>query len=414
MTQTIYTHRMENGLVLLAESMDWLESAAFSLLVPSGCSRDPENRLGLANFVCEMVQRGCGSRDSHQFVSDLEMLGADTSASVSNAHCSFGGAVPAENLHAAMAIYADVVRRPHLPPEQMEDARLVCLQEIRSIEDELAQKVFQELRLLQYGVPFGRSSPGTVQSVQAISLSDVQRHFESTFHPATAILSVAGRIDWPRLKDHAAELFADWKPLVDEPPEDHPATDKYRHLPHKSTQTHIGVAYESVPYAHPDYFQARAAVGVLSDGMSSRLFTEVRENRGLCYAVHAGCHSLRDRGSVLCYSGTTTERAQETLDVLLAEVVRLSNGIVADELQRLKAKIKSALIMQQESSTSRSGAIAADWYHLRRVQTLDELRGIIDGLTCESVNAYLEANRPRDFRIVTLGARELEAPSAVS
>jgi predicted Zn-dependent peptidase len=148
--------------------------------------------------------------------------------------------------------------------------------------------------------------------------------------------------------------------------------------------------------------------------MSSRLFTEVRENRGLCYAVHAGCHSLRDRGSVLCYSGTTTERAQETLDVLLAEIVRLSNGIAADELQRLTAKIKSALIMQQESSTSRSGSIAADWYHLGRVQTLDELRGIIDGLTCKSVNAYLKANRPRNFRIVTLGAQELETPSAVS
>jgi predicted Zn-dependent peptidase len=405
---------MENGLVLLAESMDWLESAAFSLLVPAGCSRDPEDRVGLANFVCEMVQRGCGSRDSHQFVSDLEMLGADSSASVSNAHCSFGGAVPAENLHAVLAIYADVVRRPHLPSEQMEDARQVCLQEIRSIEDELPQKVFQELRLLQYGLPYGRSSSGTEVSVRAISLPDVQRYFETTFHPAAAILSVAGRIDWPRLKDTATELFADWKPLVDAPAEDCPATETYRHLPHQSAQTHIGIAYESVPYSHPDYFQARAAVGVLSDGMSSRLFTEVRENRGLCYAVHAGCHSLRDRGSVLCYSGTTTERAQETLDVLLAEIVRLSNGIAPDELQRLKAKIKSALIMQQESSTSRSGSIAADWYHLGRVQTLDELRGIIDGLTCDSINSYLAANRPTDFRIVTLGAQELEIPSAVS
>jgi predicted Zn-dependent peptidase len=413
-TQKIYTQRLDNGLVVLAEPMEWLESAAFSLLTPGGCSRDPADRLGLANFVCEMVQRGCGSRDSHRFVADLELLGADTSAAVSNAHCSFGGAVPAENLHAALSIYADVVRRPHLPADQVEDARLVCLQEIRSLEDELPQKVYQELRLLQYGDPYGRSSSGSMPGVQATSLADVQRHFEATYHPAEAILSVAGRIDWPRLRDHVAELFQDWQPHSNPSLADHPAADRYRHLPHDSAQTHIGVAYASVPYAHPDYFQARGAVGVLSDGMSSRLFTEVRENRGLCYAVHAGCHSLRDRGSVLCYVGTTTDRAQETLDVVLAELVRLSDGIAADELDRLKAKIKSALIMQQESSLARSGSMAGDWYHLGRVQTLDELRAIIDGLTCESINTYLAANRPRDFRAVTLGEQELEMPSAVS
>ena len=394
--------------------MDWLESAAFSLLVPSGCSCDPQQRLGLANFVCEMVQRGCGSRDSHQFVSDLELLGADCSASVSNAHTAFGGAMPAESLHEALAIYADVVRRPHLPADQVEDARMVCVQEIRSIEDELAQKVFQQLRMLQYGDPLGRSSPGKLDSVQAVSLDDIRQYFETTFHPGGAILGVAGRFDWPQLRDHVAELFGDWQQREVASLEESQPEERYCHFTHDSTQTHIGVGYANVPYSHPDYYQARAAVGVLSDGMSSRLFTEVRENRGLCYAVHAGCHSLRDRGSVLCYAGTTTERAQETLDVLIAELIRLSDGISDDELNRLKTKIKSALIMQQESSPARSGSVAADWYHLGRVQTLDELRGIIDGLTCDGINSYLASNRPADFRIVTLGAQELEKPGAVS
>jgi predicted Zn-dependent peptidase len=296
----------------------------------------------------------------------------------------------------------------------VEDARMVCIQEIRSIEDELAQKVFQQLRLLQYGDPFGRSSPGTLDSVQATSLDDIRQYVETTFHPNQAIIGVAGRFDWPQLRDHVAGLFEDWQQQPPPSYEEIEPTERTCHFPHDSTQTHIGVGYANVPYAHPDYYRARAAVGVLSDGMSSRLFTEVRENRGLCYAVHAGCHSLRDRGSVLCYAGTTAERAQETLDVLIAELVRLSDGISADELDRLKAKIKSALIMQQESSPARSGSIASDWYHLGRVQTLDELRGIIDGLTCDSINDYLASNRPADFRIVTLGAQELEKPGAVS
>ncbi|MCH5374291.1 MAG: insulinase family protein [Planctomycetes bacterium] len=413
-TQPIHIHRFENGLVLLAEPMQWLESAAFSLLVPAGCNYDPLDQFGLANLTCEMVQRGCGSRDSRQFVNDLELLGADTSASVSNAHTSFGGAMPADRLLGALAIYSDVVRRPHLPEDQLEDARLVCIQEIRSLEDDLPQKVFQQLRQLKYGDPYGRNSSGEILAVQRVTPDDVRRFFDTNYRPDKAILSVAGKIDWPRLRDGVGELFADWQPRDAAMIEETPSTEVNRHIIVESSQTHIGIAYSSVPYSHPDYFQARGAVGVLSDGMSSRLFTEVRENRGLAYAVYATCHSLRDRGSVLCYAGTSTERAQETLDVLLAELTKLAAGVQDDELQRLKAKIKSALVMQQESSSSRSSSIAADWYHLGRVYTLDELGRIVDGLSPDSINHYLAEHPPRDFTIVTLGAKTLEIPLGVS
>jgi predicted Zn-dependent peptidase len=413
-TQIIHTHTFDNGLVLLAEPMDWLESAAFALLVPAGCSRDPAERLGLGSLTCEMVQRGCGDRDSRQFVTELELLGADTSASVSTAHTQFGGAMPAESLLETLSIYADVVRRPQLPADQFEDARLVCLQEIRALEDDLAQQVFQELRLRCYGDPLGRPPQGTYEAVERIAPTDVQRYFGRLYQPQNAILSVAGQLDWPQLRDHVGRLFADWPARARGDVAETACDRRPRHLPYESTQTHIGVAYPSVAYAHPDYFQARAAVGVLSDGMSSRLFTEVRENRGLCYAVYASCHSLRDRGAVLCYAGTTTERAQETLDVLLAELVRLGQGILPDELDRLKAKLKSSLIMQQESSPARSSSLAADWYHLGRPQTLEELGAIVDGLNCDRINRYLADHPPRDFTIVTLGAKPLETSLGVS
>lgn len=414
MTQPIHTHQFENGLILLAEPMDWLESAAFNLLAPCGATRDPDRLLGLANFTCEMVQRGAGDRDSRQFVEDLELLGADTYASVSSAHTSFGGAMPAESLAEVLAIYADVVRRPHLPDDQLEDARLVCIQEVRAIEDDLPQKALLELRRLQYGSPFGRSATGSLESIQAISRDDLQRQFESFYRPDTAILSVAGRLDWPRLRDHVAGLLNDWEQRPAGDLSEESCDETYRHLPGDSSQTQIAISYPSVPYSDPRYFEARAAVGVLSDGMSSRLFTEVRENRGLCYAVYASCNSLRDRGCVQCYAGTTTDRAQETLDVVMGELLRLADGIQQDELDRLKAKIKSGLIMQQESSMSRSQSIAADWYHLSRIYRLDELRAIIDGLSCQQINAYLADNPPRDFRIVTLGEHPLEKPLGIS
>ncbi|MCU0959073.1 MAG: insulinase family protein [Pirellulaceae bacterium] len=410
MTDPIEIHQYENGLVLVTQCMDWVESAAFSLLVPAGCSRDPRSQLGLANLTCEMAQRGCGARDSRQFVNDLENLGVDHNASVSLAHTSFGGAMPAECVEAALAIHADLVLRPHLPADQLEDARLSCIQELRALEDDLAQRAMHELRRQRYGDPWGRHSAGTLDAIQRAKLEDVAQFHAATYRPNGAIVSVAGKIDAARLRDTVGELFAAWSPAP--VPEQTPSAGNgtCTHLPHDSNQTHITLGFPSVPYGHRDYYQARAAVGVLSDGMSSRLFTEVRERRGLCYAVYAVCHTLRDRGSVFCYAGTTTERAQETLDVIVHELRQLAQGIRADELQRLKARLKSALIMQQESSAARSGSIAADWYYLGRVQTLAEVGRIVDELSCESINGYLAAHPPGALTVVTLGQQPLELP----
>lgn len=407
-SQKIFVHPLANGLTLVAEEMDWLESAAFALLTPAGCSFEPQPLGGLGNLTCEMVQRGAGQRDSRQIVSDLENLGADCSSSVTNSHTSFGGAMPAESLPEVLSIYADILRRPHLPADQLEDARLACLQEVRSLEDDLAQKLFVAMRRRVYGEPLGRSPQGTLDSVASLTLDHVQQHFTRGFQPRGTILSVAGKIDWPALKDHVESIFGDWQ---EQPPhvlKDSAPERTYLHVPEESSQTHIGIAFDSVPYAHPDYFQMRGAIGVLSDGMSSRLFTEVRERRGLCYTVYATCHSLRDRGAVFAYAGTTAERAQETLDVMLDQLRDLRQGIRQEELARLKGRIKRALIIQQESSPARSGSIAFDWYFLNRVRTKDELSKIIDDLSVDSINQYLEANAPEKFTVVTLGPSELK------
>src|SRR5262245_55086 len=132
MAQDIYSHRLANGLSLVAEAMPWLESAAFALLVPAGCMYEPDDRGGLGNLNCEMLQRGSGSPNSRQFVDDLENRGADVSASTALAHMSFGGATPAVNLNQVLSIYADLVQRPHLPADQLDDARQVCIQEVRA------------------------------------------------------------------------------------------------------------------------------------------------------------------------------------------------------------------------------------------------------------------------------------------
>ena len=393
--------------------MDWLQSAAFTFLAPAGCVHDPADRSGLSSFTCEMALRGSGKRDSRQFILDLDNLGVERSESVSSTHAGFSGAMLAEKLPQALAIYADLLRRPLLPDDQLEASRQAMLQELRAVEDEPAQKAMIELRRRHYPSPWGHPSQGDKQSLEAVTLEDVRRHFHRYYTPNGTILGVAGRVDWERLKDLVGELLGDWLPGEEDIIEESPCATRYTHLTHESQQTQIGIAYSSVPYRHHDYFQAWGAVGVLSGGMSARLFHEVRERRGLCYSVHATHHTLWHRGAVFCYAGTSADRAQETLDVTVGELIRLARGIEDAELARLKARIKSALIMQHESSTGRSTSLARDWYHLGRARTLEEIGRLVDDLSSDSINAYLAAHPPKDFTVVTLGPHPLQVPNTV-
>jgi predicted Zn-dependent peptidase len=410
----ILSHRLTNGMVLVGEPNQTVQSAAITLLVPCGYTTDPVNRLGLSSLVCDMVLRGAGQRDSRALINDLEILGVERGESVGASQISFSAATLAENLNKTIEIYADIVQRPQLPADQLEAAQLVCLQEINGINDEPAQRLMVELRQRTYPQPWGRSSHGTEEGVTTSTAADVQRHWSHYFRPDTAIIGVAGNFQWLQIVDHIETLFGDWKSLKVSPLVESPPAIGDPHTHHDGNQCHIGIAYPCVPYRHPDYLRAWAAVGVLSGGMSSRLFTEVREKRGLCYTVSASLQTQLDRARVLCYAGTSSERAQETLNVTFSELLRLRQGILPDELSRLKARIKSGLIMQQESTSARSGAIAREWYHLGRVRTLNEVGQLVDELTGEMINEYLVQHPPQDFTFATLGPTSLELPREVS
>jgi predicted Zn-dependent peptidase len=410
--RSVKTHQLANGLVLLAEPVATVESAAFTFLTPCGCSNDPAERLGLTSMLSDMVLRGAGPRDSRALVNDLEVLGVERGESVGISQTSFSGATLAENLQDALTIYADIIQRPHFPEDQLEASRLVCLQEIRGVEDEPAQKLMDELRRRTYPDPWGRASHGDEAGVNAATLSEVHRQWSRYYCPNGAILGVAGKVDWDRLVENIESLFGAWKAVDAMPDVERAPAATAPHMDFDGNQCHIGIAFPSVPYRDPKYLQAWAAVGVLSGGMSSRLFTEVREKRGLCYSVSASLQTQLTRARVLCYAGTTAERAQETLDVTYSELLRLRQGVEQSELGRLKARIKSGLIMQQESTSARSGSIARDWYHLGRVRSLDELGRQVDELTAHSINEYLDEHPPSNFTFATLGPQPLNIPTA--
>lgn len=406
----IYHHTFSNGLTLLAERMEHVRSAALNFLVPAGCVYDPPERLGIASVLSDMITRGAGERDSRALSLALDNLGLDRDESVSPMHLRFWGATVARNLPAALEIYADILRRPHLPDDEIDAVKALAIQDIQGLEDEPRQKVLIELRRRHYPPPLGQDRRGTVATVEQLSTADVRAYYRRHFGPRGTILSVAGNVEWEPLRDLVDRLFGDWEGGGEPALDLGPPLEKRSHIEKETTQTQIGIAYPSVPIGHPEYYAAMGAVNILSGGMSARLFTEVREKRGLCYAVWASYATFKDRASVFCYAGTTNERAQETLDVTLGELNRLQDGIELDEVERVRAGLKSTLIMQEESTSARAGTLASDWYYLGRVRSFDEIQAAVNALTPTGIVEHLRRHPARDFTIVTLGPRPLALP----
>ena len=407
MPQEVNQHTFANGLTLLAERMEHVRSAAMNFLVPAGCVYDPPARLGIGAVLSELITRGAGARDSRELALALDNLGLDRSESVGMMHTRFWGATVAMNLPAALEVYADILRRPHLPDDEFEAVRALALQDLRSLEDEPRSKVLVELRKHHYPPPLSNDHRGNEDAIRRLTVAEVRKHHGRFFRPLGTILSVAGNINWNALRDQVERLFGDWQGGAEPPalPQGHPS--RRGHIPKETEQTQIAVAYDSVPIDHPDYYLALGAVTVLSGDMSSRLFTEIREKEGLCYSVYASYQPLKDRGSVLAYAGSRSEVAPRTLELLLRELKRLGDGIEEDEVERVRVSLKTSLIMQQESTSSRAAALASDWYYHGRVRTLEEIRAAIDGLTPEAIVGHVRRHPAKEFTIVTLGPRPL-------
>jgi predicted Zn-dependent peptidase len=394
-------------MTLLAERMEHVRSATLNFLVPSGCVYDPPDQLGVGAVLADLITRGAGERDSRELTLALDNLGLDRSESVGLMHTRFWGATVARNIPAALEMYGDILRRPHLPDEEMEAVQALALQDLRGLEDEPRSKVLVELRKHYYPAPLSNDHRGTVEGIERLTGDLVRQHHRRLYHPAGTILSVAGNIEWRPLLDQVGRLFGDWSGATTTPMECGPQPNNQAHLTKELEQTQVGVAYPSVPITDADYYDALGAVNVLSGNMSSRLFTEIREKEGLCYSVWATYQTLKDRARIICYAGSRNERAQRTLDLLLRELRRLPEGVEAEEVERVQAGLKSSLIMQQESTAGRALSLASDWYYLGRVRSFDEIQAAIERLTPDSIGKHLRRCPPGDFTIVTLGPRPL-------
>jgi len=413
LTQQIFTASLGNGITVLGEHMRGVESVAVAVHVAGGGIHDPPGRCGLATLAGELSLRGAGERTSREVVEALEGTGAQWVHGVSGTHTSLSAAMVSRQIPEVLPVFADILRRPRLPAEEFEPARQMVLQNLAASEDDPAHRTLSALRMLHLPAPWGRPTEGIAAELEAATPADVHSFVTRRFSPTGMIVSIAGRIDWDDFMRLVESLFGDWSGGPEEPVATGPRGPFVGHVPHESQQTHVALAWSLPPYRDDDSVIAGAVLSILGGGTSSRLFTEVRERRGLCYGVSAGYQTQRDFAAGVCHAGTTAARAQETLDVILAEIDRLPGSIDADELERVKARVTAALVMQQESTAARAGALARQWYHLGHIRPIAEELARHERLTVPLIEAWLADRPPRDLSVVSLGREPLEVPGAL-
>lgn len=407
MAENFDKHTLKNGMILLGEPMEAVESVAFGFMLPAGAARLPGGCCGASNVIADWIFRGAGDKDSRQLSDAIDGLGLVRGRSVGSSHIAIGAALESGNLAEALSLYADIILKSSLKDDQFELAKQLAIEEVLSLDDDPRQKVMLKLREQFYPSPLGRSTVGNIAELESLTAQISKQIIKDKFNLSQAIFTVAGKYCFNAICQQMEALFES------EPKENGRSTmlgpnqGKYTHINNDGAQVHIGLMTETVKPTDEDYYNARIAISVLSGGMSARLFTEVREKRGLCYAIGARYHGLKEAAGVMCYAGTTPDKAQQTLDCVIGEFKRLGEGITEDEIARAKVGLKSALILQSESSSSRAGAIGSDHYILGRVRSLDEIKDKIEATSVDSVLAFLGANPFGEFTVVTIGPKQV-------
>lgn len=402
------THTCPNGLVLIVEEIPHVESAAYELLIPGGVINDDEGHVGTTLVLAELLSRGAGPYDSRALSDAFDAEGIAHSESGGYDRFSFRGSLLADGLDKALELVGLIVREPRLPEDEIESIQSLLLHDLASLVDNPAKRVMIALAEKYYPGVWSRPAVGTEEGIKAVTSQYLRSQCQSRIRPNGSVLSIAGRVKTAQVIKAVESHFADWKGEAQKiPPVGVMPPLRAHHIHFDSAQAQIALAYPSAPFGTKHFYAAKVATGVLSGGMFGRLFIEVREKRGLCYSVYARHAGTQHFGTVTAYAGTTPERADETLQVMLAELRKLHGTVTDEELGRSKANLKASLIIGEESTGARAASSASDWWLGRRIRSVDEILGAISAVQKKEIDEYLEAFPVREFMTMTLGPRPL-------
>jgi predicted Zn-dependent peptidase len=399
----IRSRKLDNGVTLLFEPMPWLRSLSMAFLLPVGSATDPDGLEGSATVVYDWLSRGAGERDSRGFNEFLDGLGVRRGGGAGRETTSISGSMLATALPQAMPLFADMLRRPRLEPDEFASARELAQQELAALDDSPAQRLGELLSARYFTSPQRRTSYGTAAGLAALDSDRARADYRRRYAPRGLVVAGAGGADWREFFDLAEREFGDWEGSPPALPAVTVEEPSRHHVRAETSQVHIGLAFPGLPPEHEEWYAQSLAMNVLSGGSGSRLFMEVREKRGLAYSVHAWTRAVRGYGYVVARAGTTPDRADETLEVMLSEIGKLGRGVGSDELERARIGILSQLVMQGESSGSRASALANDMYLRDRPRSLAEVRASIAAVTLDEVNRFLSSQTAPRPTVLTLG-----------
>ena len=346
------------GMPLLVEQMSGVRSVGITWLLPAGSASDPADRQGLCTMWSELLFRGAGELDSRGQADAMDRLGLSRSADPSTFHLRLGFTLLGTRLGDALPMVVDMVRRPRMEEAAIDPTRDLAIQAIESLADDPQQRAMLTLKERHAAPPINRSGMGTMESLQAVTRQDLVDGWVRQVRPRGSILAIAGDVEPAGGVDGLAKLMdgllAGWEgssPAIEVGSSQHRGS--YHHVEDKSAQVQIVLMHDAPAESRREAKLERVVGSVLSGGMAVRLFTEVREKRGLCYSVSESYSAERDYGRCVAYVGTTPDRAQESLDVLMGELRHINTAdghITQGEFDRAMIGIKSGIIFSGEST----------------------------------------------------------------
>ena len=384
----IERHDFDNGLRLLAEPMPAVRSVSLGVWLTRGSRHEDARRAGIAHFVEHMLFKGTASRSAEAIAQEIDSIGGQLDAFTAKEYAGYYVKVLDEHLPRAVDLLSDLLLNPAFPDEEIRREQNVVLEEIKMVEDtpdDLAHEVFTASFWPQH--PLGRPILGTAESVGAMDAAALRGYFTGAYTAGNLIVSAAGSVDVSVLRDLVGAAFAPLAAGAEPLRAGEPTAAARIELRDKDLeQAHLCLGTRGYPQGHEDRYAAWVLNTVLGGSMSSRLFQNVREKRGLAYEVSSGLTSHRDAGMLTVYVGCAGEAVAEVVDLVVEELRGLRRAAVPGaELQRARDHLKGSCVLGLESTTSRMSQLAqCEMYFGRQVPLSETLAGI-DRVTADDV-----------------------------
>jgi predicted Zn-dependent peptidase len=381
--------KLENGLIVATDPMPHLESAALGVWVGCGARHESAREAGLSHMLEHMAFKGTETRSAKDIAIEIEAVGGDLNAYTSREQTAFHARVLKDNVGLALDLVSDILIHPTFDNGELEREREVILQEIGQTRDTPDDLIFDYLQEACYpDQPMGWPILGTEKTVAKFSRDDLKSYMTANYRAGGMMLIASGAVEHDRIVDAARALFAGL--ALGGAPTFEPARFLGGDIrdDRDLEQAHLSFAFPGLASADADAVTAQVFATALGGGMSSRLFQEAREKRGLCYSIYAFSQSQRDSGMIGIYAGTSDDKAGEVAPLIASEIEALAKGATEEEAARARAQLKASLLMAMESPASRCERIAAHLFNFGRVLSVKEMIARVDAVDAAALKRF--------------------------